>query len=397
MSYKQVIRKLDLNSFLTLLQYIFFMLKRGNRSSLLPLNLVVVLAVLILTLTSGSSLPSSAKAKNDPVKNFEAFWSLFNENYAFFKLKKVDWVETYKAYRPKVSSNTTDSELFVIFSEMVAPLHDSHVNIITPDKHFSASKPSRFLKEFSSDSLVKEFWNMCDLTLVKNGFSPIKSFGTEYEGEKLFHYSESNQIAYLRFTRSFVSLEKHSGSEEKLIQKSLDTLFKSWSNKKGLILDVRLNIGGEDRFSYNMAGRLTRKRVIGHSKKTKRKGSNKYGKLKTFYINPNGNSNFLQPTMVLTNDQTASAADVFSLIVKPLPNVDLIGENSEGIYSDMLEKKLPNGWIVTLSNQVYYSNEMICYEGIGTPVDTVIRNTLQDLTMKEDPVIMAALVELNKR
>ena len=50
----------------------------------------------------------------------------------------------------------------------------------------------------------------------------------------------------------------------------------------------------------------------------------------------------------------------------------------------MLEKKLPNGSKYTLSHQVYYSADMICYEGKGIPVDIKLINRPTDLDKGED-------------
>jgi hypothetical protein len=55
---------------------------------------------------------------------------------------------------------------------------------------------------------------------------------------------------------------------------------------------------------------------------------------------------------------------------------------------------LPNKWLISLSNQRYYNADMICYKGIGTPVDITIKNTKQDLKIMQDPLLIAALKEL---
>lgn len=77
--------------------------------------------------------------------------------------------------------------------------------------------------------------------------------------------------------------------------------------------------------------------------------------------------------------------------MKGLPKVKIIGENSRRIYSDMYGFELPNKWLVSLSNQRYYTANMICYEGTGTPVDIIVKNTKKDLLKKTDPVILKAL------
>ena len=69
----------------------------------------------------------------------------------------------------------------------------------------------------------------------------------------------------------------------------------------------------------------------------------------------------------------------------------MIGEDTNGIFSYQLEKKLPNGWHYRLSYQVYLSADMVCYEGRGIPVDISLLNTKEDIENGVDPLISCAL------
>src|SRR5262245_66399958 len=84
-------------------------------------------------------LPSDAKidtamSDRDPEKNFEQLWKTFYKRYPFFELRKVDWKEQYATYRPKVTQDTTDDELFDILCRMLDPLDDGHVELIAKAK-----------------------------------------------------------------------------------------------------------------------------------------------------------------------------------------------------------------------------------------------------------------------
>lgn len=59
--------------------------------------------------------------------------------------------------------------------------------------------------------------------------------------------------------------------------------------------------------------------------------------------------------------------------------------------------ELPNKWIVTLSNQRYYSAKMICYESVGVPVDILVKNSKNDIVNMFDPVLNNAVELLIKR
>ena len=327
-----------------------------------------------------------------PEKTFETLWLTFEDHYAFFKLRNIDWKKTYELYRPTVNANTTDDELFDTFSKMLAPFQDNHINVIIPSKkQFKSTKPSSFVKEFPSDSLRNAFWKMVDNTLFKNGFSKIKYAGPKFNGKELFAYTTSKQYAYLRFNRCFVSQEADNKPDTEVASKILDSVFANFKSSKILIIDVRDNIGGNDEFAFEVANRLAEKKSIGMIKKTRSGGYEDFGTPETWYFEPNGNPKFSKPVIVLTNDKTVSAGDVFALIMKGLPKVRIIGENSRGIYSDMYGFELPNKWLVSLSNQRYYTPNMICYEGTGTPVDIIVKNRKQDLLKNTDPMIIKAL------
>src|SRR4029077_4138553 len=86
----------------------------------------------------------------DPEKNFEELWETFRHRYPFFELRKVDWRKQYDIHRPKVTSKTSDDELFDIMCQMLAPLEDGHVELKTKagdngeKRYFNAEKRPRF-------------------------------------------------------------------------------------------------------------------------------------------------------------------------------------------------------------------------------------------------------------
>ena len=78
---------------------------------------------------------------------------------------------------------------------------------------------------------------------------------------------------------------------------------------------------------------------------------------------------YMKPVYLVTNDVTASAAEIFTMCMRSLPNVTTVGLPGEGALSDVLSKTLPNGWELGLSNEIYVDHEGICHEGPGIPTD----------------------------
>src|SRR4051812_19422519 len=297
----------------------------------------VCILLLVLFIKSGFAQNPVSYPKDTAISkqelNFEVLWHTFEDNYAFFKLRNIDWHTTYHTYRPLVTPATTDDTLYAVFSKMLSPFQDNHINVIVPGvKQFKSIKPSQFVQEFPTDSLQNKFWQMVDYSLSQKHFAPMQYAGSQFNGTPLFAYSISNGIGYLRFNRCFVDGDAESVPDAKVASKILDTVFASFKNVKSLIVDVRDNIGGNDEFSYEVAGRFTNRKITGMYKQTRTRGAGyeDFGKPDKWYILPKGTNQFIKPVIVLTNDKTVSAGDVFAMIMQELPNVKNIGSNTRG-------------------------------------------------------------------
>jgi C-terminal processing protease CtpA/Prc len=120
-------------------------------------------------------------------------------------------------------------------------------------------------------------------------------------------------------------------------------------------------------------------------------GKDDFSPLRTWHLEPQGDRRFTGPIVLLTSDSVFSGGEAFALAIRELPHVTIVGDRTNGIFSYTLDKKLPNGWKYCLSHQVYYSADMVCYEGEGVPVDIELRNKRRDIERGVDPLIVHAL------
>lgn len=352
-----------------------------------------LLCLLFLTVEINAQLNETV---NKPLENFEAFRQLFHDNYAFFEEKNINWDSISRIHRERVTENTNDEALFHTFCEMVKPLEDAHVNLIVQkeDMVFSAEKKSELIARLQpiKGKIWESFNEMLEASLKQNGFNDIKSLGRDAGGVPLFQYGDNGKIGYLRVGRCFSSRIFRRGIG---LKKQLNTIFKSFAGLEAIVIDIRMNPGGINGFSEAVLGRLTDKKVVGYYKQTKK--NSEFDALEPQYIKPKGKAKFLKPVYLLTNDKSVSAADLMALMMSELEHVTIVGENTNGSYSDMYVEKLPNKWMVTLSNQRYLSASKINYEGIGTPVDVEVKNTVENYINKNDKILNTAfeLMEMN--
>jgi hypothetical protein len=327
----------------------------------------------------------------DPEKSFEELWETFHNRYPFFALRKVDWKKQYDTYRPRVTRETTDDELFDILCRMLDPLDDGHVELRAKasgdrkKRYFTAEKKARFHREFT-DREVKQLFETTGKTLVAN------DFGHPRETQAwMLHYCRSPAFGYIRI------LELEDIKRKKLIA-ALDKIAGDFEDLEGFIIDIRDCPGGDDSTAITIINRFCdRKRVAFHRKTKIGPGVDDFKPLKTWYIEPQGHAQFTGPIVLLTCDSVFSGGEAFALAIRELPYVTIIGDHTNGIFSYTLDKKLPNGWKYCLSYQVYYSADMVCYEGKGIPVDIELLNRKSDIGRGVDPLITRALEVLKSR
>lgn len=85
--------------------------------------------LVVLAAACGVIVPLTGHAAKGPVAVSEEFCRFFDQRYAFFDLRGVDWPQQKAAYRPRVTAATTDDELFAIFCGMIDPLDDHHTSV----------------------------------------------------------------------------------------------------------------------------------------------------------------------------------------------------------------------------------------------------------------------------
>nr|WP_262913429.1 S41 family peptidase [Aequorivita xiaoshiensis] len=349
---------------------------------------------IILLITSINIVSAQDTRIEQPVNNFEKLWNEFNARYASFKIKNINWSEIYKKYRPLINENTTNDSLFKVCNKMLLELKDGHVNLIHYGKKgkvinkASDGSSSKFLKKFPLSKEEKpniyQLLKTTDKTLKDKGFSIV---GVSKKGS--MEYAISKDYGYLRI----LSMGNLSISD---YRKHVDKAVNAFENLKGVIIDIRFNGGGDDKTSFEIASRFTDKKRIVLYKRERKKGTSEFKKLETKHLKPSGKKQFTKPIIILTSDLTASAAEVFTMIMKELPYVTIVGDHTNGIFSDMYDFKLPNGWLATLSHQQYFSSEMKNFESIGIEPDIKLLNEPQNIIDKIDPLIGKGIEELKK-
>ena len=360
---------------------------------------LLIYIVIFLVVLSGVWIYLT-RDRGNPVENFNAFYKVFEENYALFDVKGIDWKKEYSNFSARINEKTTDQELFNIFKEMLDKLDDKHCYIYRFNQiYFSGFDlpPLNYLDLISFD-----------FRLPTNDFS-LKLIKKEYliESEKsLKVYSllppmgirnifttgwMQDSIAYLHMTEM-------SNQEEK-VHNSISTFTEKYKNASGYIVDVRDNIGGYSLPIKELAEYFTNDTNIFAISRL-RNSENIYSfKEPEYWIINKSNPKYSvsKPIVLLINENTQSAAELFTLMMKTIPTVSVVGDTTSGIFADTHIGKLPNGWEYRLSIRKTNNRNDIELEDTGIIPDTLILNTIESLNSKEDKVLDYAIKCINRK
>ena len=152
--------------------------------------------------------------------------------------------------------------------------------------------------------------------------------------------------------------------EPAVLDSVLDSAIALFDSAKvaGVIVDVSLNIGGYDFVGLNIARRFAAERTVAFNR---RAGDDPTAKDFALFVEPTAGPSFHGPVYLLTSDLTVSAAEILTLSLRALPNVIHVGERTRGAFSTVLTKYLPNGWELSLSNEIYTDPKGAVWEGRG--------------------------------
>jgi len=326
--------------------------------------------------------------RTDPIYNFEVFSKTIEENYAYFGLNKINWGGLYINSKNKITSKTTEVELYLVLDEMLDKLNDNHGDIEPTDKIYEqAEKLNPEVKEnvqmkeygdfqiaqmvaehFLDEDMTKDSW-LIEWGKMKNNIGYMQVKAMWLFGDLNLSDSLIKQNGFVdTYVEAFNKLNESNyvKAEVKGIRLIMDKVMKDLNDTDFLILDVRFNGGGQDAVGLEILKCFNNRKVQVATKKAVYK--NNYTERTLIFIEYSKHP-YKKPIYLLTSQQSASATDFMTLASLELKNIKRIGSHTNGALSDALGKKLPNGWFFSISNQIYEDNQGKCYENIGVPVN----------------------------
>lgn len=245
--------------------------------------------------------------------------------------------------------------------------------------------------------------------------------------KNLFHIDENN-IAYLR-------IPSMAYKEDALVFfETINKFINRAKSSKSLILDVRGNGGGTRHLIKELGGYLVHPDSTYIVNATRQRGKsplnedlkddlnnrflfskneldykeqdkvdifmssfipmynlddNKYSEFHYFVLNgkklTKDKYHYDKPIYIMANEKSFSAASVFASVFKGLPNIKIVGVNTDGSSGNSERFELPNSKLRgKISTMVSFQKNGQILDGIGTKPDIIIERNLDQIFWKED-------------
>ncbi|SEW53319.1 S41 family peptidase [Chitinophaga arvensicola] len=326
---------------------------------------ICLYALLLFSLT-GCEKALIKDPVESPVAVFEKLWSVMDARYAMFDYKQTDWPEIYRKYRPMITAQTSNDELFRVCSEMLAVLKDGHVALLAGERRFIyngyyTSSPHNF-----------------NMEVLKKKYLP----GMRYQG--IVAYATSGKVGYL-YIPSF---------REDLLATDMDLALQQLAHSTSLIIDVRDNTGGGSaKVDALTAQFMKEKMLLKYDIYRKGPGHNDFYAPIAKYLSPQNNAWTGIPVFVLVNKRCFSSCNDFVLYMSQLTNVKLVGDQTGGGGGTPFDYELPNGWLLKYSASMAISPEGENIED-GISPDYRVSNSLEDDSQERDAIFQFAFDKL---
>ncbi|MCY4334688.1 MAG: S41 family peptidase [Litoreibacter sp.] len=329
-----------------------------------------------------AALPPACRnpPEDTPIGNFEAFVAFFEHSYAFFDLYGVDWQEAVKSARSQIRPDISDKDLFQVMARMMAPLRDGHLELNGRDGRKDLTfKPNvgrthRALQAAADrsgrtygeqiDMFHEAFWKGSVQDRILKG-------GGVFAGNRRIQYGVvDGDIGYIALV-TLAGYNRDRPEPERDLQTVNDVMEGALQDfqhagVRAVVLDLSVNYGGFDFVSRAVAERFASQKTHAY---TKHAGDAEEPIRTQVFLNPSSETRFEGPVYVMTSNVTVSAGEVLTMALRALSNVTHVGEPTRGALSDVLDRTLPNGWELSLSNEVYLDSDGVTWEGRGIQPD----------------------------
>lgn len=335
-----------------------------------PTTRLVLGAALLALAACADGLVAPARVDRN-LEDFDAAWRIVDSVYPYLAFKGIAWDSLHAAYRPRAEAARGD-ESFQVLSDLLGELQDGHVYFRTAggSERYPYLPPRQRRDRYAYNPFV------------------VRRY---FEAEPRLSPSGTIEYGILPDNVGYALL---SDFHEDHLSSDFPVALASLRNTRGLILDVRQRRGG----GYDQVESVVSRFLTAPLAKPPFLLRGVALDLPPF--RPQGAFTYTNPVVVLINGSTFSAGELFTEIMKQLPNVTAVGDTTGGgsvASDDRLAPglhRLPSGKSVYVGTMDLRRYDGLPWEWLGVPPDVRVAQTAADVEAGRDRQLEFAIALL---
>mgnify|MGYP000601194440 CR=1 FL=1 len=334
---------------------------------------IISILLFALSFTSCKKAVLGPELAQSPEALFDFIWDDYDQHCGILFPKKVNWDSIYNVYRPQVTVQTSEHELWNILVHMLDELDDEHT--------------------FIEDNLG----DIVHVSGSKGIDEAIASFSYDLIEEKYLAYSKTNPwsatMQYGQIAEKSIGYIHLGDVDGYHSEQTMDTVLAEIGKYQAIIFDVRNNGGGSGEFAQLITNPFAEAtRLVMTTQVRSGPAHDAFDPMVELKTENDGLGQFTKPVVVLTDRFSVSGAEHITLYLKSNSHVTHIGSTTAGALSATGNRRfLPNGWEYQYPIEMILTAEGESLEGIGVVPDVKIKNTPEDIEAGRDLVLEKAI------
>jgi len=403
--------------------------------------------VVVRAAGDGANDAESSATREGRLRIFDEVWEQVRDRYFDPSMRGVDWQEARKSFRPRAADARDESELYAVMRLMLGELRDPHTRVFAPgestdwrvQRYVSVGVAAR---ELAGAIVVTDVERDSEASLagLRAGDEIVSVDGVPAEAlvaRRLAEQSagDSKSARLLAVTRLFDGQRdtyvtvafRHEGEGRErsvVLQRETRTrkpMFEIRSERgvrvvrfnlftpeaaaafaralvgklrgaRAIVIDLRDNGGGEADAMADFASTLL-PAGVSLGRFTDREGRVRLEPTTRSVLLSSADSiaRFHGRVVVLTNERTASAAEVFTAAMRESSRAVVVGEETCGcVLGIERRQQLPDGGVLDISETDYHTAAGERLEGVGLRPDVAVAPTREDLRRRRDRALVMA-------
>ena len=285
---------------------------------------------------------------------------------SYFRHKQIDWEALRTTFRPRAIAAADQMGFIDVIREMLGNLHDLHVVLRDPAGAVIATyDPQPFVN-----------WD-------RSVWLQYISRANWTQGQSDWGYGVLDGMPYMAIGGWNVTSIRAA---------DFDAALERLRNAPLLILDVRMNAGGNDQLAFEIAARFAHSSVTtGYVRFRSGPSHADFGPAMPRVLSPRGAWQFNGNVRLLIGRRCASSNESFIAAMRQLPHVTLAGDRTAGSTANPGTFPLASRWSYTVSRWIEYTADNQAIEDVGISPHVFVTGSAAEFMQGVDPVLDWAL------